>query len=69
MHANMLTNLKHLLSPPSLGGESTHQPPQQDATAAALERIEQRLKRMESRLCQLMLDQGSDIHVEDHRGA
>ena len=30
-----------------------------------LDTIEARLKRMESRLCQFMLDQGSGIHLED----
>ena len=30
-----------------------------------LDAIEARLKRIESRLCQFMLDQGSHIHLED----
>ena len=38
---------------------------QMQRVLSALDRIETRVKRMESRLCQLMLDQGSDIHLPE----
>ena len=40
-------------------------PARDDEILKHLRQIERRLARMESRLCQLMLDQGSPIHLED----
>ena len=47
------------------GSQPIEHPDPTDTIVKKLDAIEARLKRMESRLCQFMLDQGSSIHLED----
>ena len=53
------------LDTPWSGSQSIAHPDPTDTIVKKLDAIEARLKRMESRLCQFMLDQGSHIHLED----
>ena len=53
------------LDTPWRGSQSIGHPDPTDTIVKKLNAIEARLKRMESRLCQFMLDQGSHIHLKD----
>ena len=53
------------LNAPRYVSQSTGHPDPTGGIMKKLDAIEARLKRIESRLCQFMLDQGSHIHLED----